>query len=137
MVDRNDFNPLVSKYVVPSYGHSGGAAVYSFIITPLLLPQLFNLKFDFKHRITLLIFYAFLIIFALFPNLYFLLQGNNDTRWMVMFIFLNVYTITYLLDDFKRIDKFNLVFSLIALGVLVIGTYYYSDRKSTRLNSSH
>lgn len=132
VVDRNDFNPLVSKYVVPSYGHSGGAAVYSFIITPLLLPQLFNLKFDFKHRITLLIFYAFLIIFALFPNLYFLLQGNNDTRWMVMFIFLNVYTITYLLDDFKRIDKFNLVFSLIALGVLVIATYYYS-----RFNELH
>lgn len=126
VVDRNDFNPLVSKYVVPSYGHSGGAAVFSLIITPLLLPQLLKFKNDFKHRVSLLVFYVFLAVFALFPNLYFLLQGNNDTRWMVMFIFLNAYTISYLLDDFKLIDKFNLMFSLIALGILMIGTYYYS-----------
>lgn len=134
VVDRNDFNPLVSKYVVPSFGHSGGAAVYSLIITPLLLPQLLNIRLDLKHRLSLIVYYMFLIVFALFPNLYFLLQGNNDTRWMVMFIFLNVYTISYLLDDLKRIDKYNLMFSLMALGALIIGTYYYSRFNRLQLN---
>lgn len=134
IVDRNDFNPLVSKYIVTSYGHSGGAAVYSFIITPLLLPQLLNIRIDLKHRVTLLVFYAFLTLFALFPNLYFILQGNNDTRWMVMFVLLNVYTISYLLDDLKRIDKYNLFFALIGLGLLMVGTYYYSRSNGLHFN---
>lgn len=126
IVDRNNFNPLVSKYIVPSYGHSGGAAVYSFIITPLLLPQLLLIKNETKHRGALIIFYLFLILFSLFPNLYFLLQGNNDTRWMVMFIFLNIYTITYLLDRLEEINKPVLLFSFISVCLIIVGTYYFS-----------
>lgn len=133
IVDRNNFNPLISKYVVPSYGHSGGAAVYSFIITPLLISQIFSIKKDLKQKIGLIIFYAFLIIFSLFPNLYFLLQGNSDTRWMVMFIFLNVYTITYFIDNFKEINKNNLLMSFLFVVTIIVGTYYYSRSHGLQL----
>lgn len=126
VVDRNDFNPLISKYVVPSFGHSGGSAVYSFIITPLLISQILFIKDDLKHKIGILALYSFLIIIMFFPNLYFLLQGNSDTRWMVMFIFLNVYTITYLIDNLHLIDKRVLIISFGLLVGLIVSTYYFS-----------
>ncbi len=128
IADRNNFNPLVSKFVVPSFGHSGGAAVYSLIISPLIVPHLFYVDKDKKHKIGLLIFYAFYVIFGLFPNLYFLLQGNDDTRWMVSFIFLNAYTVSYLLDRVKSFKKLPTLILTTLVSLLLIGSYFYSRR---------
>lgn len=126
IVDRNNFNPLVSKFIVPSYGHSGGAAVYSLILSPFLVPHLLNLKNDTKHRIGLIIFYSFYTIFAFFPSLYFFLQGNNDTRWMVSFIFLNAYTVSYLIDHKDEFKKIPIIISSILVVIALVFTYFYS-----------
>lgn len=128
VVDRNNFNPLVNKFIVPSYGHSGGAAVYSLILSPVLVPHLFYLKTDTKHKIALIVFYSFYVIFSFFPSLYFFLQGNDDTRWMVSFIFLNAYTVSYLMDhkdDLKKIP--TIVNSMLVILALIV-SYFYSRR---------
>lgn len=128
VVDRNNFNPLISKFIVPSYGHSGGSAVYSLIISPLLIPHLFYVDKDKKHKYGLIVFYLFYVIFGLFPNLYFLLQGNDDTRWMVSFIFLNAYTVSYLLDRVKSFKKIPTLILTTAVSLLLVGSYFYSRR---------
>lgn len=126
IVDRNNFNPLINKNIVPSFGHSGGAAVYSLIISPLLVPQLISMKIKAQEKIGMLVLYAFMIILAFFPNLYFLMQGNNDTRWMVMFIFLNAYVVSYVLDRITEIRKATLFFTTIVLGLSLLVSYYIS-----------
>ena len=128
VVDRNNFNPLVSKFIVPSFGHSGGAAVYSLIISPMLIPHLIYVEKDKKHKYGLIILYGFYIVFGLFPNLYFLLQGNDDTRWMVSFIFLNAYSLSYLLDNVKHIKKIPTLISALIVSGLLVGTYFYSRK---------
>lgn len=128
IVDRNNFNPLVNKFIVPSYGHSGGAAVYSLIITPFLLPHLIYIKTDFKHKIGLLIIYGFYVLFSFFPNLYFFIQGNNDTRWMVSFIFLNAYSVSYLLDYKDKVKKIPTIAISLLLSLALVGSYFYSRR---------
>ena len=122
VVDRNNFNPLISKYIVPSFGHSGGAAVYSLIISPLLIPHLIYVDKDKKHKKGLLMFYAFYLVFGLFPNLYFLLQGNDDTRWMFSFIFLNAYTVSYLIDSIKSLRKLPTFIIAMGISLLLLGT---------------
>lgn len=128
VVDRNNFNPLISKFIVPSFGHSGGAAVFSLIITPLLIPHLLYVDKDKKHKFGLLVFYAFYAVFGLFPNLYFLLQGNDDTRWMVSLIFLNAYTVSYLLDRLKSFKKIPTLILATFVSILLVGSYFYSRR---------
>jgi uncharacterized membrane protein YfhO len=128
IVDRNDFNPLISKTVVPSYGHSGGAAVYSLIITPLLVPLLLTIKTELRERLAILIYYIIFIIFALFPSFYFLIQGNNDTRWMVIFIIINAYSVTYIIDNRDKIKKIPLIVGYVILSVCLLGVYFYSRR---------
>lgn len=128
IVDRNNFNPLINKFIVPSYGHSGGAAVYSLIITPFLVPHLLYVRTNMKHKIGLFVFYGFYVIFSFFPNLYFFIQGNNDTRWMMSFIFLNAYTVSYLLDNKEKIKKIPTIFISILISLSLVGSYFYSRR---------
>lgn len=128
IVDRNNFNPLVNKFIVPSYGHSGGAAVYSLILSVILIPHFFYLKNDMKHKIGLIVFYAFYVIFAFFPNLYFFLQGNDDTRWMVSFIFLNAYTVSYLLDRRNELKKLPIILISMLVTFALVGSYFYSRK---------
>lgn len=131
VVDRNNFNPLISKFIVESFGHSGGAAVYSLIISPILISQLYFIKK--KTRNLIFIFYGILIIASFFPSLYFLMQGNQDTRWMVMFVFLNAFTISLILDDLNRINYKFLMISAFIIGLLE-GFAYIISRQLTLQN---
>lgn len=128
IVDRNDFNPLISKVIVPSFGHSGGAAVYSLIITPLLVPLLFSLKTSLRERVAILIYYLVFIVFAFFPSWYVLIQGNHDTRWMVVFILINAYAVTYIIDNRDKINEKSLILTYILVSVALLSSYFYSRR---------
>lgn len=132
VVDRNEFNPFISKFVSSAAGYSGGFALYSFIISPLLLPQIIFLK-DLKHKITLVVFYGFLFIIVLFPSLYFLLQGNTDTRWMLMFNLLNAYSLVMLIEN-RKVLSFKLAFiTAIIIGAILSLAYIYAIRNGFQL----
>lgn len=126
IVDRNNFNPLVSKFIVQSYGHSGGAALYSLIISPLLLSQLFSIKISKNERNGLLILLSCLSLIALFPGLYVFLQGNRDTRWMYMFILINAYIVSLVIDHITEVNWKSLVVSMLILMFALAGSYLVS-----------
>lgn len=117
IVDRNNFNPYVNVYNVPSYGWSGGGAVYSLIITPLLLTQLLVFPMKKRERIIHLIFLTLLLFFAVFPSLYLLLNGSNDTRWMVLYTLFFAYIVTIFIDQKENINLPLLV--LTAIGIIL------------------
>ncbi len=125
VVDRNNFNPLVNKNIVLSYGHSGGSAVYSLIISMLIIPQLLVYKKSFERN-SLLLTYLFYFTILLFPSLYFLLQGNSDTRWMIGIIFINAYVVSLILNDLKQINKKLLLLSTFLVIGLLGFTYLIS-----------
>lgn len=125
VVDRNDFNPLISKYVSSAVGYSGGVAIYSLIITPLFLTQLLILKTNVK-KLWIIIFYSFLVFVFLFPPLYVFLQGNSDTRWMLMLILLNAYTIVQIITYRKKLNFKLLFITAVIIGALLSLAYLYS-----------
>lgn len=79
-----DANPFISTTLVASYGWSGGASLYSLILTPVLLPLLGRLKDKHERRIYA-VFLLILLIFMAFPYFYYLFQMSVDTRWFYMF----------------------------------------------------
>lgn len=133
VVDRNEFNPFISKFVSSAAGYSGGFAFYSLIISPLLLPQTLRMV-DHKHRNALLTFYVFLFIAVFFPSLYVLLQGNIDTRWTLMFTLLNAYTVVHIIQNRTHL-KFSLaLFTAIVIGAILTFAYIYSIRNGFQLD---
>lgn len=124
IVDRNNFNPLVNSRLVPSYGWSGGAAIYSFILTPLLFLQFFFIKIARKEKIIVAIVFLLFTFIACFPNLYFFLQGNKDTRWMVIFILLFIYVIPQVIHEYQTINKKVLILSFLTVSLLLVFSYY-------------
>lgn len=137
IVDRNNFNPFVNVQIVPSYGWSGGAAVYSLIITPLLLTQIFVFKMSVKHRIILISALGLLIIFSLFPSLYLLLNGSNDTRWMVMFTLFLSYLVTIFIDDLDLIHIPTLLLTTLGLIFSFLISFYLTERFNLQPNQNY
>lgn len=133
VVDRNNFNPLIDKNISSAAGYSGGVAIYSLIITPLFLPQIF-INFNNKVNRFILIFYAFLSIVFLFPPLYFFLQGNSDTRWMLMYILLNAFSIVYVLENREKLNKTLFYLTAFFLFGLLSVSYIYSLKSGLQLN---
>lgn len=129
IVDRNDFNPFISKTISTTYGYSGGAALYSLIVSPLFLTQVLGLKRS-KEKTLIQMFYGLLWLIAFFPPLYFLLQGNSDTRWMVMFSLLNAYTVVLLMKDRQTFNPWIMLGTAMTLGAVLSASYIYSLRSA-------
>ena len=130
VVDRNNFNPFINVNNVPSYGWSGGSAVYSFIITPLLATQVFNIKIKKSNKLILGSVILLFFILSLFPSSYVLLNGSNDTRWMVIFTLLLSYLITIVIDE---IDDINVPI-LMGTGLVILASFPLSFFISNRYN---
>lgn len=126
IVDRTNFNPLINANIVPSYGWSGGAAVYSFIITPMFAWMYFGLQKSRKEKLVVLSVLLGLVSLSLFPNLYFFLQGNKDTRWMIMFTLLFSYMVSDVLDDVHSIKHKSMLISGLMTSLVLVGSYYLS-----------
>lgn len=127
VVDRNDFNPFIQYQASNSYGYSGGSAVYSLILSPLFLTQVWVLKAS-REKYLIQVFYGLLFLIALFPPLYFFLQGNSDTRWMLMFILLNAYTLMFLFTHRKEFKASILFITALGIGFVLAGSYILSLR---------
>lgn len=130
VVDRNNFNPFVNVNNVPSYGWSGGSAVYSFIITPLLATQFFTLKIKKSSKLIIGSVITIFFVLSLFPSSYVLLNGSNDTRWMVIFTLLLSFLVTMVVDEIEEINPLI----LIGTGFVIISSFFLSFFISNRYN---
>lgn len=128
VVDRNNFNPFVNVKSVASYGWSGGAAVYSFIITPLLSTQFFILKIKKYDKILLSSVLLFFFILSIFPSSYVLLNGSNDTRWMVIFTLLLSYIITIVIDEIESLNIPLLLVTTVTILISLFLAFFISNR---------
>jgi uncharacterized membrane protein YfhO len=68
-------------------GWNGGMSFYSFMITPLLLPQILFRK---KHRNILVMYIIIMVLVCIIP-FYKLLCGSLESRWFIMIVIFNAY----------------------------------------------
>lgn len=128
------FTPTVAwdnpSYFIPlridqGLGWGGGISVYSFYLFVLIAPNILFIKPK-RERNILISTYLLLFLFASFLGFYKLFQGTIDVRWYYMFLFLNVYSLVFILKEMvskkPRLIALNWLF---AMGMLW-GLYYFS-----------
>ncbi|MEG0660357.1 MAG: YfhO family protein [Anaerorhabdus sp.] len=109
-ISRLDASYFVNSSYVGALGWGGGMSMYSLAFTPFVLLGIFKLK-DKWSRNLILIFYFILISFLCFRGFSYLFQMSMETRWLYMFVFLNAYSVTTVLES--EIDKKYLIISCI------------------------
>ncbi len=135
--EKLDANPLINIDNVESYGWSGGCSLYSLVITPLLFPYLLKLK-DKKEKTMFLVFFAFLLIFLLFPIFSYIFQMTIDTRFYYMYVFFNGMLITRVVKglatgelEASSLKKYYIV--LVIVYVILIGISVLFRLNTTKL----
>lgn len=138
------FNPtyFISTEYDPGIGWGGGVSLYTFSLFPLALSFIFRLKDKFHKRL-IISFYLILFLLSAFTITYRLLQGTYDVRWFYMFTLLNIYTLSYCMNEilsvqFSRKDYWvsALIPILSILSMLLISIFkkfYFSAEKLTSL----
>ena len=104
------FSPVINDYDHNIFSspfqegtiHTYALYEYSFILWPLLIPQLWKVSFPGKK--TLVRMLAVLCICSLLPLCYVLFNGNNAGRWCFYFIIFNVMCIVFLLEQRDNLD---------------------------------
>lgn len=117
-------NYFISVSTDSGYGWGGGISLFSFYLFPLIISRLFSLK-DKKMKISIISVYACLFFFSSFTIFYRLFQGTLDVRWFYMFIFMNVYTLVFVLKDMNdySYSKKSVLFNSITV-LLIIFMFY-------------
>lgn len=82
--------------------HSYALYIYSFMLYPLLLPQVRKISFPGKKALLQML--GILCVFALIPDFYILLNGNITVRWCFFFIVFQVILSAELLDQEEQLD---------------------------------
>lgn len=103
--DRFNASFLIPQSTHEFIGWGGGCSLFALILTPLLIPMLFSLKDKYKRN-SLFISYGLLFIALCFQYVWYLLQRSIDTRWLYMFLFVNVLMIIEVNDELEK-NKIN------------------------------
>ncbi|MEA5027123.1 MAG: YfhO family protein [Erysipelotrichaceae bacterium] len=114
---------------VNGVGSYGGVSLFSLFITPLALLAL-PWTSNKKEKYSLISFYAVFFLVMLFPILYKLLQGTEETRWFYMFSMISALAVSYVFDQLILSSKsvrfyvrLCLAFFLIVI-IFIIYAYY-------------
>ena len=125
--EKLDANAYISADSVSSYGWSGGAPLYSLILTPILAPLVFKLKDKHAKRFSI-IFLLCLFVFMFFPMFSYLFQFSVDTRWYYMVPFFSAVVVALVLDGMEqqKLDHKKVTVSGIATIAIMWGCYAFS-----------
>lgn len=99
-IEWNNPTYFIAVETNAGYGWGGGISLFCFYLFLLLIPRLFFLKDKLAKR-SILFTYGVLFVFAFFIIFYRLFQGTVDVRWYYMFLFMNVYSMTFILKDMQ------------------------------------
>lgn len=113
---RTNNNYYISTSLYGGIGHSGGMAMYSFMIFIFLFPLLFTLK-NTREKWSLAALYGTYGVFVLFKVFYVLFNQNLETRWMIVIVFLNVFLCAFVVSKKDEIKPWAIILS--ALGNLL------------------
>lgn len=102
VMNRFDPTSFISTQFDNGIGWSGGISIYSFLISPILLPYLIFLR-NKQQKTFILTFFGIILSMASFLVFYKLFQGSLDVRWFYMFIFINAYGVTLILDEIELV----------------------------------
>lgn len=113
------------------FGWGGGISVFSFYLFPLLGVHLFFLK-ETRIKTSSIAMYSGLFFFSIFTVFYRVFQGTVDVRWYYMFLFMNVYVLVFILEDFSRygISKQRIILSALVNSVILMGLFYISSTRA-------
>lgn len=122
----NNHNYFIDKEVSDSIlTYGGGPVVYSLMIALLMVPQYF-LMFKKKEKYSALGAILLLLVFTAFKPFYHLLNGSWDSRWMYMFVYLNVYMTVMVLSHKEDINNTLLKISGVIIGALLLASFGFS-----------
>ena len=123
-------NILIDLNSVNGIGWAGGTSLYSLIVSLIFLPLLPFLK-NKKERNSLLLIYFLFIVILLFPTLYILMQGSQETRWFYMFSIISAIAVSLLIDELlaDRILRKYSLFSFIGVSVLIAVCIFISYKR--------
>lgn len=118
-----DYNLFFSSI---SNGVSDGNTVYSYttLLFPLLLPQLFFIKYKGKKVFASVIGILYLLL--LFKFSYYLFNGNESIRWSFFFAVFNCMALAYILDNRDQWNKKALYISGIFIFSSIIVLFFLS-----------
>jgi hypothetical protein len=107
---------------------------YSFILCPLILPQLFARTDEALKPIKRVL--LVLSVCSLIPLFYYLFNGNQASRWCFYFIVFHVMTIAYLIEHRDTLDKVllkrSLYMCLVLLGGFTLAALWFHTYGSRR-----
>ncbi|MDO4701669.1 MAG: YfhO family protein [Erysipelotrichaceae bacterium] len=117
---RLNNNYFISTAVDAGIGYSGGMAVYSFVLLPIAVVLLLQMKRS-KEQIAILIMYGLYMLFVCMPVFYVLFNLSLESRWMFHLYFIHALTIGYIFTHQNEIHTRNilLTFVLVVLAVII------------------
>lgn len=98
--------------------HTYALYIYSFMLYPLLLPQIRTISFSGKNALLQML--GILCFFALVPDFYILLNGNITSRWCFFFSVFQVILTAEILDQENQMDLVLLKKSCAGVIVLLV-----------------
>ncbi|MCH4208036.1 MAG: YfhO family protein [Solobacterium sp.] len=122
-----DANAYISAGSVSTYGWSGGAPLYSLILTPIIAPLVLKLKDKHAKRFSI-IFTLILLVFMFFLMFSYLFQFSVDTRWYYMVPFFSAVVVALVLDamEQKQLDHKKATVTGVVTVALMWGCYAFS-----------
>lgn len=113
-VDHENTSMFIDLNKYQFLGWGGGASIYMFVVTPILLPLVFKLSNKKRKKGIILMFILFAIM-IFFKQFWYLLQLNMESRWFYMISFMMAYSVMSVNDEIENnlIDKKNIKFGVI------------------------
>ena len=119
VINDYDYNIFSSPFLDGKGIHAYALVSYSFILYPLLFPQV--LRVNFSGKKPLLCMLGILILCAFVPDAYVLFNGNTAARWSFYLIVFHVLLLSQLISHRKEWDETLLKRSAAAVILLLSG----------------
>ena len=118
VINDYDYNIFSSPFVSEKGIHAYAMFSYSFILFPLLFPQVTKVHFEGKKP--LLVMMGFLAVCAFVPDAYVLFNGNTNSRWCFYLIVFHVVLLACLITNRRAFDAKLLKFSATGVSLLLV-----------------
>lgn len=99
-VDHENTSLFIDLNKYQFLGWGGGASLYMFVITPILLPLLRKLNNKKRKHGVILMFLLFTVM-VFFKKFWYLLQLNMESRWFYMISFMLAYSVMSVNDEIE------------------------------------
>ena len=123
---RANANYFINTTVHPGISYNGGMNNYSMILFVWCVPLFLSLK-NCVMKKSLLILYGLYGFFSCFNIFYYIFNNSYETRWMVVFSFINAMLVAHVISNFKLINKKMFVISSFLASALIVSCLFITN----------